>query len=76
MLSDQNFSVSPAANYPKTFLARNQNISAALLNSISIETCRDICLNFPFSYQKLLININNNKNSCPVFTVCIAFNNY
>ena len=62
MLCEQYFSISTDANYSKTFLARKQNISAALLNPISIETCRDIRLNFPLSYQELLININNSKN--------------
>ena len=63
MLSDQYFSVRADVNYPKTFLARKQNISATLLNFISTEIYRDIRLNFPLSYQESLININNSKNS-------------
>ena len=61
LLSDQYFSISADANYLKIFLARKQNISAALLNSISTKTCRDIRLNFPLSYQELLINSNKVK---------------
>ena len=65
MLSDLHFSVSADANYTKAFIAQKENISAALLNFISTEMCRDNRLNFSPFYPKSLVSINNSKISKP-----------